>query len=62
MSRSETLPAKFTAAERRAYDWLYDCGIRPWLVDLVTKRVTTPDAEYESLVSYREHVEREAGR
>lgn len=52
MKRSNDLPKKFTAAERKAYDWLYACGIRPWTVDLLTKRVQTPGAEYESLVEF----------
>ena len=56
-SRDEDLPAKFTSAERAAYVWLWDCGIRPWLVDLVTKRVRTPDETFESLVAYRKHIE-----
>lgn len=56
-TRDEKLPAKFTAAERAAYVWLYDCGVTPWLVDLVTKRVSTPGGEFVSLVAYREHIE-----
>ena len=59
--RSDELPAKFTAEERRAYDWLYDCGVRPWTVDLLTKRVKTPLVEYESLVIFRKEVEDAGG-
>lgn len=50
--RSDELPAKFTVNERRAYDWLYDCGIRPWTVDLITKAVKTPNGEHAGLVEY----------
>ena len=47
---SDVLPRKFTRAERDAYDWLHYQGIRPWLVDLATKRVTTPSGKAASLV------------
>lgn len=56
-TRDEPLPPKFTAAEREAYRWLWDCGIRPWTVDLITKYVRTPDATYSSLVEYRRAIE-----
>ncbi len=56
-TRNEALPAKFTAEEREAYKWLWDCGVRPWLVDLVTKEVRTPDRKYASLVEYRRAME-----
>jgi hypothetical protein len=60
--QSDELPKKFTAAERRAYQWLLDCKVRPWTVDLLTKRVKTLHGEYESLVAYREHLEQRARR
>jgi len=50
--RSDSLPRKFTKAERDAYDWLYEQGIRPWLADLATKEVTTPRGTVASLVEY----------
>ena len=50
--RSDELSRKFTDAERKAYDWLWDCDIRPWVVDLLTKEVTTPKGKYKSLVEY----------
>jgi hypothetical protein len=46
------LPVKFTDDERRAYDWLHDCNISPWVVDLLTKRVKTARGEFDSLVAY----------
>lgn len=46
------LPAKFTQAERDAYDWLCDNNIRPWLVDLKTKEVNTPGGKVKSLIEY----------
>jgi hypothetical protein len=55
--RRNDLPRKFTNAERDAYKWLYDCGVRPWTVDMATKRVNTPDGEHESLVAYRKYIE-----
>jgi len=55
-SRDEPLPAKFTAAERKAYRWLWDCGVCPWTVDLLTKRVNTPDREYANLVEFKRAV------
>lgn len=58
MDSLRDLPAKFTEEERLAYQWLYDCGIRPWTVDLLTKRVKTPAREYASLVEYRQHIQR----
>lgn len=64
MNRRDELPAKFTAAEREAYQWLYDCGVTGWTVDLLTKRVRTADAEYPSLTDYRSKIEQQpkAGR
>jgi hypothetical protein len=50
--RSDSLPKKFTEDERIAYDWLFDCDIRPWFVDLGTKEVTTINKTYSSLVEY----------
>lgn len=50
--RSQDLPAKFNAAERRAYQWLWDCNIRPWVVDLLTKKVKTPSASFKSLLTF----------
>lgn len=41
---------KFTDRERAAYDWLYDRGIRPWLVDLVDKTARDGKRKYASLV------------
>lgn len=43
---------KFTQEERDAWDWLHARGIRPWLVDLLTKEVTTPRGTFKSLVDY----------
>lgn len=60
-SRNEELPRKFTQAERDAYQWLWDYGVRPWLLDLITKQVTTPNATFDSLVDYRKHIEAKAG-
>lgn len=55
--RRNELPAKFTHAERDAYQWLWDCGVRSWVVDLLTKRVTTCRGEYASLVEFRRAIE-----
>jgi hypothetical protein len=55
--RRDELPAKFTRAERDAYQWLWDSGIRPWAVDLVTKQVKTCEREYASLVEFRRAIE-----
>lgn len=60
--RSDELPKKFRKAERRAYDWLYDCGIRPWTVDLATKRVRTPTHDYNNLVDFARAVKQAALR
>lgn len=49
---SDELPAKFTTSERRAYDWLYEAGVRPWFVDLVDKHVTAPSGKFSGLVEY----------
>lgn len=55
----DTLPDKFTAEERYCYQWLYDCQVRGWLVDLVTKKVTWADNNdrlhtFNTLVSFAE--------
>lgn len=50
--RSDKLPEKFTAAERRAYDWLYEFGVRAWVVDLLTKEVRSAWSRYASLVHF----------
>lgn len=47
---------KFTDRERAAWDWLHDRGIRPWLVDLVNKRVTTPKRVWPSLIDFANHM------
>lgn len=53
MDRRSDLPApKFTDLERDAYQWLWDMGIRPWTVDLVTKRCQTLDEDFPSVVDY----------
>lgn len=59
-SRDEELPSKFTQEEQEAYRWLWDVGEGPWLVDLVSKEVTTPDRKYSSLLEYRKVVEERA--
>lgn len=46
------LPAKFTDEECAAYVWLMDRGIRPWLVDLLTKQVNAGTKRYASLVAF----------
>lgn len=46
------LPVKFTDAECEAYVWLIDAGVRPWLVDLVTKEVNTWSRKYASLIHF----------
>ena len=43
-SGADGLPAKFTEEERDCYQWLYDCGIKGWLVDLLDKSVRWVDA------------------
>ena len=55
--KGSSLPKKFTQAERYAYDWLYDCGVRGWLVDLITKQVHSVDNndvvhKHKSLVDF----------
>lgn len=40
---AEGLPARFTSEERYAYQWLHDCQIRGWMVDLLKKSVTYVD-------------------
>jgi hypothetical protein len=51
--KKHPLPSpKFTVTERDAWDWLHDCDIRPWLVDLVTKEVNTPQGKFKNLVEY----------
>ncbi len=57
--RSDDLPAKFTAAERTAYDWLWDCGVAGWSLDLKTKQVRTEARTYPSIVALRESLEEE---
>lgn len=52
-SSKHPLPSpKFTDEERRAWDWLHDCGIRPWLVDLLTKEVRAPGKTFKSIVDF----------
>ena len=41
----ETLPAKFSFAERNAYQWLMDAGCTGWSVDLLTGRVAYLDGD-----------------
>ena len=53
-TRDEHLPATFTAAERAAYRWLWDCDLGPWVVDVLTHRVHTAHGEYDSLVVFME--------
>lgn len=53
--RDEELPRHFSTQERRACRWLWDCNIRPWLVDLVTHEVTTVDGKWPNLVEYAIH-------
>jgi len=55
MNRRDELPVRFTDAEREAYCWLYDCNIRPWVVDLLTKNVKIADGVFQSLVEYAKH-------
>jgi len=55
---ADGLPAKFTADERAAYQWLEDVGIRGWMVDYRDKSVTYcprkgPERKYGSLVEMR---------
>jgi len=57
IDRHKDLPPHFTDEERKAYKWLWDCGVRPWVVDLITKRVTTLECEYEGLVEFRKAIE-----
>lgn len=53
--RARELPAKFNASDRRAYVWLYDCGIRGWVVDLATGTVSTVKGEkFKSLTEFAE--------
>ena len=42
---SETLPARFSPAERNAYQWLTDAGCTGWMVDLLTGKVTYLDGD-----------------
>jgi len=54
--RSDCLPPKFGVRERRAYDWLYDCQVRGWLVDMVDKSVYVEGGRrFRGLVSYAKH-------
>lgn len=48
------LPPKFNEQERYAYKWLYDCDIRGWSVDLLTKRVHDGPYTWNSLVEFAE--------
>ena len=56
--RSETdLPAIFTNQERYCYKWLYDCGVKGWLVDMLKKSVVWVDSQdrlhkFDSLVCF----------
>ena len=48
------LPSKFSDAERRAYQWLYDCQVRGWTVDLLTRQVRCDGVAHENLVTFAE--------
>jgi len=52
MKKSDKLPKKFSSDERRAYDWIYDCQIANWLVDLATKEVVAGEGKYPGLVEF----------
>jgi hypothetical protein len=52
------LPAKFTAEERAAFQWLEDVGIRGWMVDYKDKSVKYcprkgPERQFVSLIAMR---------
>jgi hypothetical protein len=49
------LPKKFIEKEKYCYQWLYDCGIRGWTVDLKTKEVYACDKTYKSLIEFAKH-------
>ena len=50
------LPPKFTDDERAAYQWLLDCNVRGWMVDMKTKHVHYFSGKlifgYESLIHF----------
>lgn len=50
---------KFSDMEIAACKWAEDCGLRPWLVDLATKKVTSDVGRkyrtFDSLVSFARH-------
>jgi hypothetical protein len=48
------LPDKFNDAEREAYQWLNDCGIGGWSVDLKDKTVHSGDGDFADLVEFAE--------
>lgn len=56
----ETLPVSFSAKERAAYEWLYDCDVNGWVVDLLTHEVQSTRGKYCDLVAFRKSIEREA--
>ena len=49
-----SLPPKFSDAERRAYQWLYDCQIRGWSVSLLTRQVHCDGVAHKNLVVFAE--------
>lgn len=46
------LPQRFTAEEQAAYQWLHDCGIRGWSVDLLDKTVLSVEGKFGSLIEF----------
>ena len=57
MRSDDKFPARFTAEERAAYKWLRDCKIEGWVVDLLTKQVTTMYGTFDSLVAFRKYID-----
>lgn len=47
---------KFSDKEVSACKYLEDIGARPWTVDLLTKRVKTPRADFQNLITYAVHL------
>ena len=47
---------KSNSIERAAFQWLHDCDIRPWMLDLVTGQVYTEKRKYNSVVRFAKHI------